>query len=313
MNKPNLTVVIPCFNEEEVLPETHNRMSRFIQDLIDKRKISPDSQMLLVDDGSSDATWQLIKAYSESSVHVGGLKLSRNRGHQVALLAGLHAAKGNVVVSIDADLQDDIGVIETMLDRYHEGFEVVYGVRDDRTSDSVFKRTTAEYYYKILSAMGVEIVFNHADYRLLSRRAMDALKSHEEVNLFLRGIVPTLGFKSCQVTYERTERFAGESKYPLRKMLALAIDGITSFSAVPLRFIAGFGVLVFLVSLLISCWAIWVRLFSDDAVPGWASSVLPMYMLGGIQLLSVGVVGEYVAKIYAETKRRPKYFIEEKT
>lgn len=311
MAEPRLTIVIPCYNEEEVLPETVKRLSELLEGMVARSKISGQSSILLVDDGSRDATWSLIKGYAADSGFVQGVKLSRNRGHQNALLAGLHVAEGDAIVSIDADLQDDITAIERMVDRYREGYEVVYGVRDDRTSDSYFKRASAEMYYKILATMGVEIVFNHADFRLLSRRALDAMKEHQEVNLFLRGIVPTLGFKSCEVTYERNERFAGESKYPLGKMLSLAFDGITSFSAIPLRFIAGLGVLLFAVSMLFSLWALWVKLFTDHAVPGWASSVLPIYMLGGVQLLSLGVVGEYVAKIYLETKRRPRFFIEE--
>lgn len=311
MTTPSLTIVIPCYNEEDVLPETVSRLSELINGMIEREKISRQSGILLVDDGSSDTTWKLIAEYAGKSDFVEGVKLSRNRGHQIALLAGLHVAKGDAIVSIDADLQDDINTIEVMIDRYSEGYEVVYGVRDDRSSDTFLKRSTAELYYKTLSSMGVNIVFNHADFRLLSRRALDAFKEHNETNLFLRGIVPTLGFKSCEVKYERKERFAGESKYPLRKMLSLAFDGITSFSAVPLRFIAGLGVLMFLLSILVSIWVIWVKLFTDQAIPGWASSVLPMYVLGGIQLLSLGVVGEYVAKTYLETKRRPRYFIEE--
>ena len=311
MFEPKLTIVVPCYNEQDVLPETVRRLSDLITSLILKQKVAGSSEILFVDDGSSDQTWRLIAKHSAASTAVRGIKLSRNRGHQIALLAGLHVADGDAIVSIDADLQDDINVIETMLDKFCEGHEVVYGVRDDRSSDSFAKRSTAEIYYKVLAAMGVEVVFNHADFRLLSKRALNALKQYDEVNLFLRGIVPTLGYRSCQVTYERKERFAGQSKYPLRKMLALAFDGVTSFSAMPLRFIAGLGVLLFLVSLATSIWVLWVKLFTLDAIPGWASSVLPMYLLGGIQLLSVGVVGEYVAKLYMEAKRRPKFFIEE--
>ncbi|MCP8686836.1 glycosyltransferase family 2 protein [Marinobacterium sedimentorum] len=311
MTLPKLNIVVPCYNEEEVLPETVKQLGGLLTDLIDKGKVGPQSKLLMVDDGSRDATWEQIAGFAEQYEWVGGIKLSRNRGHQNALLAGLQIADGDAVVSIDADLQDDIRVIETMVDRYHQGYEVIYGVRDDRSTDSFFKRFSAEFYYRVLALMGVEIIFNHADYRLLSRRALDALKAHDEVNLFLRGIVPTLGYKSCQVPYQRSERFAGESKYPLRKMLALAFDGVTSFSAVPLRLIALLGILMFVASIGISIWALWVKFFSDTAVPGWTSSVLPMYFLGGIQLLSLGVVGEYVAKIYMEIKRRPRYFIEE--
>ena len=220
-------------------------------------------------------------------------------------------AKGEAVISIDADLQDDIGVIETMVDRFTEGYEVVYGVRTNRDSDTLFKRFTAEFYYKTLRALGAEIIVNHADFRLLSRRALDALNKYSEVNLFLRGIVPTLGFKTCEVSYHRQERTTGESKYTLKKMLELSIDGVTSFSVVPLRLIFAIGFMVFLASALMSAWALWIGLFTDRSVPGWASSVIPMYLLGGTQLLSLGIVGEYMAKLYLETKRRPRFIIEE--
>ncbi len=306
-----LAIVVPCYNEEEVLPETVSRLTRFVDDLKSKGKAAEDSAIYFVDDGRQDSTWSLIQGFADKHDAVKGVKLSRNRGHQNALLAGLHVAKGDAIISIDADLQDDIQVMETMVDRFVEGNDVVYGVRSSREKDSFFKRSTAQLYYKVLHAFGVEVVFDHADYRLLSRRALNDLKSYSEVNFFLRGVVPTLGYKSCKVTYARQERFAGESKYPLRKMLALALDGITSFSAVPLKMIAALGVIMFLVSLGISIWAVGAKLFSDGVVPGWTSSVLPMYLLGGIQLLSLGVVGEYVAKIYMETKRRPRYFIEE--
>lgn len=308
---PTLVIVVPCFNEEEVLPETSKRLRSLVHDLSTDGLISAESHVLFVDDGSTDATWHQIVEHSQEGTEIRGVKLSRNRGHQNALLAGLHFADGDAVVSIDADLQDDIEVIRTMVERFSEGSDIVYGVRRRRDVDSGFKRHTAEGYYRLLSALGVEVVYNHADYRLLSRRALETLKQYEEVNLFLRGVVPTLGYRSTVVEYDRAERFAGESKYPLKKMLALALDGVTSFTALPLRFIAGLGIAVFLVSLAISFWALSVRLFTDSAVPGWASSVLPMYLLGGIQLLGIGVVGEYVAKIYMETKRRPRFIIEE--
>ncbi len=308
---PKLNIVVPCYNEEEVLPETIRQLSELITKMIGKGLISDQSSMLLVDDGSHDDTWKLIDENAASSSLVRGVKLSRNRGHQNALLAGLSVADADAIVSIDADLQDDISVIEDMVEKYHRGFDIVYGVRNDRTSDSFFKRFSAESFYRVLAIMGVETIFNHADYRLLSRRALEALKSHNEVNLYIRGVIPTLGFKSCEVPYERKERFAGESKYPLSKMLVLAFDGITSFSAVPLRLIGLLGILIFLISMLISGWALYISLFTDKAIPGWASSVLPMYVLGGVQLLSLGVVGEYVAKVYIETKRRPRFFIEE--
>lgn len=305
-----LSVVIPCYNEEEVLPETVRQLGGLLDSMVSENLIHPGSHLCLVDDGSKDKTWPIIKELSAKSNQVRGLKLAGNRGHQNALLAGLENAEGDVLVSIDADLQDDITVIRTMVEEYYNGNEIVYGVRKKRTTDSFFKRVTAEGYYYLLSKMGVNIVFNHADYRLMSRRAIEALRRYEEVNLFLRGIIPTIGFSTAEVYYDRAERFAGESKYPLKKMLALALDGITSFSAVPLRFIAGLGLIIFIFSMLISIWALGIRLFTDEAIPGWASSVLPMYLLGGIQILSLGVIGEYVSKVYMETKRRPRYFIE---
>ena len=305
-----LSVVIPCYNEEEVLPETVKQLCGLLESMVSESLIHPDSHLCLVDDGSKDKTWPIIQDLSATSSQVRGLKLARNRGHQNALLAGLENAEGDVLVSIDADLQDDITVIRTMVEQYYVGNEIVYGVRKKRTTDSFFKRFTAEGYYYLLSKMGVNIVFNHADYRLMSRRAIEALRRYEEVNLFLRGIIPTIGFSTTEVYYDRAERFAGESKYPLKKMLALALDGITSFSAVPLRFIAGLGLIIFIFSMLISVWALGIRLFTDEAIPGWASSVLPMYLLGGIQILSLGVIGEYVSKVYMETKRRPRYLIE---
>ncbi|MFL1453585.1 glycosyltransferase family 2 protein [Marinobacter sp. GN3S48] len=306
-----LSVVIPCYNEEEVLPETVKQLRTLLDSLVFDRLIATESHLCLVDDGSRDRTWTIIQAYANESLQVRGLKLASNRGHQNALLAGLENADGDILVSIDSDLQDDITVIRTMIMEYYEGHEIVYGVRKKRTTDSFFKRFTAEGYYYLLGKMGVNIVFNHADYRLMSRRTIEALRQYEEVNLFLRGIIPTIGFSTTEVYYDRSERFAGESKYPLKKMLALAVDGITSFSAVPLRFIAGLGLVIFIFSMLISAWALGVRLFTDNAIPGWASSVLPMYVLGGIQILSLGVIGEYVSKVYMETKRRPRYFIEQ--
>lgn len=306
-----LSIVIPCYNEEEVLPETIKQISALLDEMEAEGLVKADSHLCLVDDGSKDRTWQIIAESSRKNARVKGLKLARNRGHQNALLAGLENAEGDVLISIDSDLQDDIKVIRSMMEEYYEGSDVVYGVRKARETDTRFKRITAEGYYWFLRKMGVDIIFNHADFRLMSRRAIEALKKYEEVNLFLRGIIPTIGFPSTTVEYDRAERFAGESKYPLKKMLALAIDGITSFSPVPLRFIAGLGLLIFIFSMLISLWALGVRLFTDEAIPGWASSVLPMYILGGIQLLSLGVIGEYVAKIYGETKARPRYVIQE--
>ena len=307
---PVISIVVPCYNEEEVLPETISRLLPIIQDLVETKRISERSAIVFVDDGSRDRTWQLIEEGAQTHPHIRGLKLSRNRGHQHALLAGLHTVLGDAVISIDADLQDDIRVIKDMVEAFRAGRDIVYGVRTERTSDSFFKRFTAEKYYTLLHIMGVELVHNHADFRLLSRQALEALKCYDEVNLFLRGVIPTLGFSTSQVEYVREERFAGESKYPLHKMLSLAIQGITSFSPAPLRLIAGLGLFVSFISLLLIIWAVVVRIYNPAAVPGWASSVIPIYFIGGIQLLSMGVVGEYVAKIYLETKRRPRFFIE---
>jgi glycosyltransferase involved in cell wall biosynthesis len=306
-----LSIVVPCYNEEEVLPETMARLSAFLDRLVGSGKVAASSEAIFVDDGSRDKTWQLIRARHESEPRIRGVKLSANRGHQTALIAGLFAADGDAVVSIDADLQDDIAAMESMVDEHLKGFDVIYGVRGSRETDSAFKRSTATWYYRVLAMLGVKVVFNHADYRLLSRRALEALKGYSEVNLFLRGIVPLIGFRTATVFYDRAERFAGESKYPLRKMLALAIDGVTSFTALPLRMISMLGILVSVLSAGMAFWAFWVKVFTDEALPGWASSVIPIYFLGGIQLLSIGVLGEYVAKIYFEAKRRPRYFIEE--
>jgi polyisoprenyl-phosphate glycosyltransferase len=311
MPSPTLTIVVPCYNEEAVLPETIGRLSTLLVALTSAGKIAADSHVIFVDDGSVDATWPLIKQANAHDARIKGVKLSANRGHQIALIAGLFAAQGDAVVSIDADLQDDLNAIERMLDAYNAGNEIVYGVRANRQSDSFFKRFSAESYYKLLRLFGVKIIFNHADYRLLSRRALQSLKGYTEVNLFIRGIIPLLGFKSTTVEYERSARFAGESKYPLRKMLSLAIQGITSFSAVPLRLIAILGIGVSVASLGMVAWVLWIKFVTQSAVPGWASSVIPIYFLGGVQLLSVGVLGEYIAKIYLETKHRPNYFIED--
>lgn len=307
-----LGIVIPCYNEEEVLPETVKQLTVLMREMEQDQLIDPNSAIWFVDDGSKDKTWKLIEEYVASNPYIRGLKLARNRGHQNALLAGLENAEGDVLVSIDADLQDDIYVIKAMMQEYHKGIDIVYGVRKAREQDTVFKRMTAEGYYHLLGKMGVNIVFNHADFRLMSRRAIESLKQYEEVNLFLRGIIPTIGFPSSVVEYDRAARFAGESKYPLKKMLALAADGITSFSAVPLRLIAALGFIIFLLSMGLSVWVFFVKVFTNNATPGWASSVLPMYLLGGIQLLSIGVLGEYIAKMYMETKKRPRYFIQEK-
>lgn len=306
-----LSIVVPCYNEEAVLPETQRRLRALLDDLVQAGKVTPDSHVIFVDDGSRDRTWAMIRGYHAEDERIHGVKLSGNRGHQVALLAGLFAANGDAVVSIDADLQDDLAAIGKMVDEHLAGADIVYGVRNERGTDTLFKRTTAVWYYRLLARMGVKIVHNHADFRLMSRRALEALKSYAEVNLFIRGIVPLLGFRTATVHYERAERFAGESKYPLGKMLSLAFNGITSFSAAPLRFIALLGMLVSAFSGCMILYVLWIRVFTSQGLPGWASSVIPIYLIGGIQLLSIGVLGEYVSKIYFETKRRPRYFIDD--
>ncbi|MBN2885131.1 MAG: glycosyltransferase family 2 protein [Chromatiaceae bacterium] len=308
-----LGILVPCYNEEAVIDETARRLLEVLARLRARDLIDAESFILFIDDGSTDASWRHIEALSAThGAQVRGLKLSRNRGHQNALLAGLREAPGDALVSIDADLQDDIGVIETMVERHHEGYEVVYGVRERRDSDSAFKRLSAEGYYRLLHLLGVTIVFNHADYRLLGRRALDALAHFEEVNLFLRGVVPLLGFCATEVGYARAPRFAGVSKYPLHRMAALALDGVTSFSVAPLRLITLIGLLTFAFSMTLGLWALWVRLFTEQAVPGWASTVVPFYFLGGVQLLCIGILGEYLGKVYSEVKRRPHYVIEQR-
>jgi polyisoprenyl-phosphate glycosyltransferase len=305
-----ISIVVPCFNEQEVLPETIARLTQLLSSLAATHGASGDSALYFVDDGSSDSTWAIIEAAAAQDPRVHGIKLSRNRGHQLALLAGLLTVPGDAVVSVDADLQDDLAAIPAMVSDFHAGTDIVFGVRRKRTVDTLFKRLSAEGYYRILKWLGVDVVFNHADYRLLSRRALEALGEYPEVNMFLRGIISQLGFRTSIVYYERQERFAGDSKYPLRKMLALAWNGVTSFSAAPLRAITSLGFVVSLASIGVTLWALAVRIFTDRAVPGWASTVVPIYFLGGVQLLSIGMVGEYVAKIYAESKRRPRYFID---
>lgn len=305
-----LEIVVPCYNEEEVLPETAKRLTGLLARWMGEGRITSNSRVIFVDDGSRDATWHLIEELANADSKVGGIKLSRNRGHQNALLAGLFTAEGDVLVSVDADLQDDVEVISDMLDAYRDGMDIVYGVRNDRSSDSFFKRGTAKAFYRLMDSLGAESVYNHADFRLMTRRAVDGLREFGEVNLFLRGIVPLIGFKSSIVYYTRSERFAGESKYPLKKMLALALNAVTSFSIVPLRMITLLGFLVFSASLAMVMWTLWIRFFSNQAVPGWASTILPIYVLGGLQILSLGVIGEYLGKVYQETKARPRYIIE---
>ncbi|MDJ0741342.1 MAG: glycosyltransferase family 2 protein [Gammaproteobacteria bacterium] len=307
---PSLAIIVPCFNEQAVLPVTCQRLLGTLEGLRETHRIAPHSRIYLIDDGSTDATWDVIEQTAAASDGICGIKLSRNFGHQNALLAGLLSVDEEIAISIDADLQDDIGVIEQMIDAYRRGHDVVYGVRRKRDADSLFKRMSAQLYYRLLRAMGISIEYNSADFRLVSHRVLRALRDYGEVNLFLRGIIPTIGFTSTTVLYDRVDREHGETKYPIGKMLALAVDGITSFSALPLRMIALLGLIIFIGSLALSAWVLWIRLVSDIAIPGWASSVLPMYFLGGIQLLSIGVLGEYASKIYMETKRRPRFIIE---
>ena len=313
MNPNNtLYIVVPCYKEQEVLPETSKRLKEKVLQLRAQGKISDQSRIMFVNDGSSDNTWPMIAELHEQEPDMfSGVNLSRNRGHQNALLAGLMTAVNyaDMIVSMDADLQDDINAVDGMIDAYHEGFEVVYGVRSKRETDTFFKRFTAEGFYKVMLALGVNIVYNHADYRLMSRRAVEGLAQFKEVNLFLRGIVPQIGYKWTTVTYERAERFAGESKYPLKKMLAFAADGITSFSIKPIRLVLTAGVVVFMVSLIMLLYALISKLAGGTAA-GWTSLMGSIWLIGGIQLLSLGVIGEYIGKIYNETKARPRFIIE---
>ena len=307
---PSLAIVIPCYNEQEVLPETSSRLIALMQSYREQNLVTGDSYILLVDDGSKDNTWEQIEALSRTHPEFRGLKLSRNFGHQHALLAGLHQANDvTITVSVDADLQDDLNAIREMILKYQQGAEIVYGVRDDRGSDSVFKRSSALLFYKILSWMGVESVYNHADFRLMSQVTLDAFRQFGESNIYLRGMVPMLGYNSDTVYYKRTERFAGTSKYNLKKMLSLAWNGISSLSILPLRFVTFCGFSIFSISILLSLYALYSYLFQETTM-GWTSTVLPIYFLGGIQLLCIGLLGEYVAKIYKEVKQRPKYIIE---
>ncbi len=305
-----LFLVVPCYNEEEVLPETAARLEKKFGDLIGSGKISGDSRIVFVNDGSKDKTWELISDLHENNPIFRGICLSRNKGHQNALMAGLMTVKDecDAAISLDADLQDDINAIDAMVDAYKEGYEVVYGVRSSRKKDSFFKRSTARGFYRLMRLMGVEVVYDHADYRLLSRNALNALADFKEVNLFLRGLVPLVGFKSTEVKYERGERFAGKSKYPLRKMIAFAFEGITSMSIKPIRMIATVGLLVFLVSIGMLIYSL-IRYFLGYTILGWASLAISIWALGGIQLLALGVIGEYIGKIYLETKQRPRYII----
>ena len=306
-----LMVVIPCYNEEEVLPETSHRLVEKMDSLVKKGLITPDSRVLLVNDGSRDRTWEMICDLHKHNPLFEGVKLSRNRGHQNALLAGLMTARNrcDISISMDADLQDDMDAMDRFIEKYNEGCDVVYGVRNKRETDTFFKRETALMFYRLMKGLGVDITYNHADYRLMSNRALNALAQFGEVNLFLRGLAPLVGFQSDVVTYDRSERFAGESKYPFKKMLAFAIDGITSFSVKPLRLITTVGMGIFVVSLFMLLYAL-IRWLAGQTVVGWTSTLASIWMIGGIQLLSLGIIGEYVGKIYNETKRRPRFIIE---
>ena len=307
-----LYMVIPCYNEQEVLPETAKRLKEKMSSLMEQGKISSDSRVVFVNDGSKDRTWEMICKYHRGDSLFSGINLSRNRGHQNALLAGLMTVMddADMVISMDADLQDDVDAIDQFVEKYYEGCEVVYGVRSERKTDSFFKRASAQSFYKLMLHMGVEIVYNHADYRLMSRRALDEMEGFKEVNLFLRGIVPLIGFQSGVVTYERHERFAGESKYPLKKMLNFAFDGITSFSVKPIRMVTTLGIIIFAISILMLIYFL-ITWCIGWTVPGWTSIVVSVWAIGGLQLLAIGIIGEYIGKIYMETKARPKFIVQE--
>ncbi len=306
-----LSVVVPCYNEEEVLAQTTAALSQVLESMVAQGKISADSGVFYVDDGSKDKTWNLIKQTAHENKMIHGLKLSRNRGHQVALLAGLLNAPGDAIVSIDADLQDDVQAIEKMVDQFLAGSDIVYGVRSQRTTDTMFKRITARGFYQCLATMGVDIIYDHADFRLMSRRAIDALSQYSEANIFLRGMVPQIGFSHTIVYYERAERAAGESKYPLRKMLSFAIEGITSFSTKPLKWVGALGLLVCLLSFVLTGWVLFIRFFTDMSIPGWTSTIVPILFFSGVQLLCLSVLGIYLGKIYMEVKSRPRFFTDE--
>lgn len=311
--EPILYIVVPCYNEEEVLAETTKRLTAKLNAMIKGNVVSSESRIMYVNDGSKDKTWEIINDFYKSNEFVTGVNLSRNRGHQNALLAGLMTAKeyADIVISMDADLQDDIEVLDKFVEEYKNGSEIVYGVRSSRKKDTFFKKHTALAFYKIMEKMGVEIVYNHADYRLMSKRAIEELAGYKEVNLFLRGIIPMIGFKTSTVEYERDKRFAGESKYPLKKMIAFAIDGITSCSIKPIRLITTFGFLIFLISMLLLIYVV-IGYFLGNTVAGWPTLMVLMCFFGGFQIMSIGVVGEYVGKIYMETKERPRFIIADK-
>lgn len=312
MTTPRLFIVIPCYNEQEALPITARRLVELTDDMIGKSIISPESRVVLVDDGSRDDTWRVIAGLHAQDPRFEGVKLAHNAGHMNALWAGmtLCAERCDCVITIDADLQDDVNAMYAFLEEYRKGADVVYGVRGSRKKDTFFKRTTAQGFYRMMNAMGAELVYNHADYRLLSRRALQALLSFGEVNMFLRGMVPMLGFRTAQVSYERGERVAGESKYPLKKMLAFAMEGVTSLSNKPIRYVLLLGVLCALLGVAMGVYVL-VSLFRGHTVRGWASTMMSIWLLGGLQLIALGLIGEYIGKIYMETKRRPKFILEE--
>ncbi|MCL2718995.1 MAG: glycosyltransferase family 2 protein [Lachnospiraceae bacterium] len=307
-----LYVVIPCYNEQEVLSETAERLKVKLNNLIEKQKISSSSKIIFVNDGSKDQTWQIIRKLNHGCPLFGGINLSRNQGHQNALLAGLMTVKddADMVISMDADLQDDIDAIDEMVDKFLSGIDIVYGVRNNRKKDNFFKKITAEAFYRLMNAMGANTLFNHADYRLMSKRALNGLSEFNEVNLFLRGIVPMIGYSYDTVFYERGTRFAGESKYPLRKMIAFAIEGITSLSTRPIRLITMLGFFIFLISIAMLVYSI-IRYFIGETIVGWTTLMVSLWAIGGLILFSIGIVGEYIGKIYMETKRRPRFIIEE--
>ena len=307
-----LYVVIPCYKEEEVLPETAKRMKEKMNSLISNRKISEKSRVMFVNDGSTDKTWEIIVDLHNSDKLFAGVNLSRNKGHQNALLAGLMTAKNlaDMVISMDADLQDDINAIDAMIDKYYDGCDVVYGIRSSRDTDTFFKKFTAEGFYKFMKIMGADIVFNHADYRLMSRRALEGLAEYKEANMFLRGIVPQIGYQSDIVEYKRNKRFAGESKYPLKKMLAFAFDGLTSFSVKPIKIIRNLGIIISFFGIIALIWSITVKILGHSE-SGWSSLMASIWFIGGIEIMSIGIIGEYIGKIYTETKERPRYIIKD--
>ena len=306
-----LAIVVPCYNEEEMLPLTTKELTGVLSDLITKQKIAPDSYILYVDDGSKDCTWELIRKFHVEEKKVFGLKLAGDVGHQNALTAGMLNAMehADIMISIDADLQDDTAVMEEMVDKFHEGKDIVYGVRNDRKKDSFFKRTTAQMFYKVMAAFGVKTVYNHADYRLMSKRALQEFSKYQEINLYLRGVMPLIGYETDCVYYERKERVAGESKYPLKKMLALAWNGITSFSVKPIDFITALGGFLIFLCVIAAVYAL-VSYCNGHTVPGWTSLILSIWFLGGMQLVAIGMIGQYIGKIYIEVKHRPRYNVE---